>query len=354
MKIWLEALTGKQSLLVHYIANKLESKGHEVLITTRPYSIDRSNSNLDRLGRDYTSIGKYGGALLKNKLIAGAKRIIDLTSLIDEQKPDLLISFPSPDAFRIAFGLGIKSIQINDSPHSIAPAKLTISLSNALVHSDAIEKSEFERWGVTRHFTFHGVDEVLWIKGFIPNESVFKELGIEKNKYLVVRCEESKAGYFQRLYPNFTPGDTIITQLVDDIEAQNLGIKIVAFPRYPEQEEQLLAKNVIIPNKSVDTLSLFYFAKGVVTGGGTMGREAALLGTPTLYTFPEELFVSKFVTELGFPLIHCPDQNNVLKEIIKLIKSPKMNERKRQLLINKLETPYNGLLKAMTDLGIDL
>lgn len=353
MKIWLEALTGKQSLLMHFLGNKLESDNHEIFLTTRPYSIDRSNSNLDRLGRKYTSIGKYGGAKLKNKLIEGSKRIIELTNLVDEFDPDLLISFPSPDAFRIAFGLGIKSIQLNDSPHSIAPGKLTITLSNALVHSDAIDKSEFAKLGVTKHYTFHGVDETLWIKNFNPDESIFSELGIEKNKYLVVRCEESKAGYFQRLYPEFTPGDTIITQMVDDLEAQNIDLKIVAFPRYPEQEEQLMARNVIIPKKSVDTLSLFYYAKGVITAGGTMGREAALLGTPTIYTFPKELVVSKFVSDLGFPLIHCPNQNLVLKEIIKLIKSPKMDEEKRQVLINKLETPYEGLRKAMNDFGND-
>ncbi|OLS23304.1 MAG: hypothetical protein HeimC2_27060 [Candidatus Heimdallarchaeota archaeon LC_2] len=354
MKIWLEALTGKQSLLMHHLGTKLEEEGHEIFITTRPYSIDRSNSNLDRLGRNYTSIGKYGGAKLMNKLIEGSKRIIELATLIDKLKPELLISFPSPDAFRTAFGLGIKSIQINDSPHSIAPGKLTISLSNALVYSDAIDSSEFEKLGKTKHFTFHGVDEVLWIKNFIPNEAVLNKLGIEKNRYLVVRCEESKAGYFQRLYPEFTPGDTIVTQIVDDLETQNIDLKIVAFPRYPEQEEQLIAKNVIIPSRSVDTLSLFYFAKAVITGGGTMGREAALLGTPTLYTFPLELPVSYFVSNLGFPLIHCPNHNKILEEIIKLIKSPKMDEEKRQVLIDQIETPYIGLQKAISDLGNDL
>lgn len=354
MKIWLEALTGKQSMLMYNLAKEFDSAGHETLITTRPYSIDRSNSNLDRLKREYVSLGTYGGATLEGKLRASSERILDLVPLISKYKPDLLVAFPSPDAFRTAYGLGIKSIQINDSPHSHAPGKLTISLADALVHSQAIDSAEFSKLGVTKFYKFNGVDEIQWIKDFIAKFSNIADLGIEKHKYIVVRCEESKAGYFQRMYPNFTPGDTIVTSLVDALAEQNSELKVVAFPRYPEQEAQLLSRDVIIPETSVDTLTLYYYAEAVMTGGGTMGREAALLGTPTMYTFPLELFVSTFVQNLGFPLIHCPDHDAILKEMIKLINSPKMDEKKRQLLINKLETPYDALSNAMTDLGFKI
>ncbi|MFV2014424.1 MAG: DUF354 domain-containing protein, partial [Candidatus Heimdallarchaeota archaeon] len=338
----------------HHLANAFESAGHETLITTRPYSIDRANSNLDRLGRNYTSLGKYGGASLEGKILASSERILELVPLISEYKPDLLLAFPSPDAFRTAFGLGIKSIQINDSPHSHAPGKLTISLANALVHSEAIESDQFSRLGVTNFYQFNGVDEILWIKGFKPAFQDISNLGLDKGNYIVVRCEESKAGYFQRMYPNFTPGGTIVTSLVDELLEQYPDLQIVAFPRYPEQEKQLLTRNVIIPDRSIDTLTLYYYAKAVMTGGGTMGREAALLGTPTMYTFPQELFVSKFVTSLGFPLKHCPDHSTILKEMINLINTPKMDEKKRQLLISQLETPYDALTRAIADLGLNL
>lgn len=354
MKIWFEALTGKQSLLMHHLAKAFESEGHETLITTRPYSIDRANSNLDRLERKYVSFGKYGGASLEGKLMASSERILELTPLISKYNPDLLVAFPSPDAFRTAFGLGITSIQINDSPHSHAPGKLTISLADALIHSQAINSEEFAKLGVTNFYQFNGVDEILWIKNFEPKFQRIEHLGIAKENYIVVRCEESKAGYFQRMYPDFTPGDTIVTALVDALADEYPDLLIVAFPRYPEQEKQLSSRNVIIPDKSVDTLTLYYYAKAVMTAGGTMGRESAMLGTPTMYTFPQELFVSKFITSLGFPLLHCPNHDNILKELINLINSPKMDQKKRQLLINQLETPYDALTRAMIDLGIKI
>ena len=116
--------------------------------------------------------------------------------------------------------------------------------------------------------------------------------------------------------------------LIEIIEFQRRfpNIKVITFPRYPEQEEQFGNLDVIIPDESVDTMSLLFYAKIAMTGGGTMGREAALLGTPTLYSFPLVLDVSAYIQELGFPLYHCPDNSKVPDQLFDLMKIPKMDE----------------------------
>ncbi len=48
-------------------------------------------------------------------------------------------------------------------------------------------------------------------------------------------------------------------------------------------------RGVVIPATPVDGPSLVYAADLVVSAGGTMNREAALLGTPTWTTFAGEL-----------------------------------------------------------------
>ena len=107
--------------------------------------------------------------------------------------------------------------------------------------------------------------------------------------------------------------------------------------------------DVVIPEKSVDTLSLFAYSKAAMTGGGTMGRESALLGTPTVYSFPLELAVSKFIADKGFPLFHTPNPNELSKVIIKLVNTPKMDESIRMDLLNKMETPFEGIQRAVKD-----
>ncbi len=314
-------------------------------MTARNY--DYTETNLQRLGRDYVSVGRYGGATLRDKLVEGSQRIISLVDIVTTFNPDVLISFPSPDAFRTAFGLGIPSIQINDTPHATAVGKLTISLANALVHPEAVKSSEFQKNGVSHFFPYSGVDETLWIKDFEEKLSVLDSLQLEKGNYIVARCEESKAAYFQRLYPSITPGYTTLIDIITKMKESHPNIDIVAFPRYKEQKEILADAEVIIPKKSVDTLSLFSNAKVVMTAGGTMGRESALLGTPTLYSFPLELAVNSYLYKKGFPLIHCPNHNDVPKQLVKLINTSRLNELVRIQLVDEMETPFDGIQRAL-------
>ncbi|MHA2253422.1 MAG: DUF354 domain-containing protein, partial [Candidatus Kariarchaeaceae archaeon] len=309
MKIWFEALTGKQAILFHHLALEFEKMGHEVLLTARRY--DYTEGNLTRLGRTFVSVGEFGGASLKSKLLAGSKRITELAEVIDNYDPDLLIAFPSPDAFRTSFGLGIPSIQLNDTPHAKSVAKLTISLANAVIHPEAIKSSEFSRYGVSNFYPYAGIDEIQWIRSFSPDPTVLDQLDLHEGGYIVARCEESKAAYFQKIYPSVKPGSTTLIDVVNKLRSRMKDLDIVAFPRYPEQEEILSKLDLIIPEKSIDTLSLYAFAKAGMTAGGTMGRESALLGTPTLYSFPLELAVSTYISARNFPLVHCPNHLDV-------------------------------------------
>ena len=72
-------------------------------------------------------------------------------------------------------------------------------------------------------------------------------------------------------------------------------------PRTPEQAPEFRgAPGVIIPAKPVDGPSLVYAADLVVSAGGTMNREAALLGVPTWTTFAGELGgVDRMLIETG-------------------------------------------------------
>jgi len=349
MKIWFEALTGKQALLFHYLGEKLEERGNSVLFTARNY--DYVLGNLKRLGRSVHSFGKYGGASLYQKLISGSERIIKLAELINGIKPDLLISFSSPDATRVAFGLGIKTILLNDTPHATAAARLTMALSSALVHPEAIDSSVFQSFGAQKFFPFDGVDETLWTSKSNFDNTVLEQLSLSKDDYIVVRCEESKAAYFQDMYPGIEPGSTIIPEILHKLREEAIDLPIVAFPRYEEQTRELQKlEGVIVPDTSVDTMALLHKSKVNMTGGGTMGREGALLGTPTIYSFPRQLEVSTYVMEKGFPLVHCPNHLEVTESIIESLSKKRLEEGRRKEMISMMETPYDGITRALDNL----
>ena len=89
--------------------------------------------------------------------------------------------------------------------------------------------------------------------------------------------------------------DDVLARLLDS-DAQ-----VVLLPRTPEQAASFAgAAGVIIPERPVDGPSLVWVADAVISAGGTMNREAAVLGVPTWTTFAGELgAVDRWLIEQG-------------------------------------------------------
>src|SRR3712207_5313516 len=104
----------------------LKRQNIDILCTSRKY---REANELSKLkGLDLLLVGSHGGANLYNKLYQSTSRIVELSKIINNFAPDLVISFSSPEASRVSFGLGITHLGFNDSPHAEAVARLTIPL----------------------------------------------------------------------------------------------------------------------------------------------------------------------------------------------------------------------------------
>ena len=130
MKIWIDILTPKQLLFSEPIVERLEKK-HDILCTSREYHEVSKLSKIRHFKLIF--VGKHGGKDKKSKLKASIERIEKLSNRIKKFEPDLVISFGSPEAARISFGLGIKHIMFCDSPHANAVMKLTLPLIQKLL-----------------------------------------------------------------------------------------------------------------------------------------------------------------------------------------------------------------------------
>ena len=129
------------------IIEKLGQK-HKILCTSREYN---EVSKLAKI-RDFDLIfvGKHGGADKESKLRASIDRIEKLSKKIKRFEPDIVISFGSPEAARISFGLGIKHVMFCDSPHANAVMKLTLPLIQKLLIPSVIPKEEFSKFGINQ------------------------------------------------------------------------------------------------------------------------------------------------------------------------------------------------------------
>ncbi len=106
----------------------------------------------------------------------------------------------------------------------------------------------------------------------------------------------------------------------------------------------------MLPVNSVGTLSLLWHSRLLVTGGGTLSREAALLGVPAITFFPRLLEVNEFLSKLGFPVHWVSNPDRIRELALKLFDQPRIDTSD---LICQLESPEIGLERALKRIGFN-
>ena len=342
MKIWFDILTPKQYLFFGYFIQKLR-KQHKIVSTSRKY---QQVNGIRKFGSiNPIIVGKHGGKNNVNKLLASLDRTKLLTNKIEKLNPDLLISFCSPEASRVAFGLGIPHIAFSDSPHAEAVMRLSLPYATKLLTPWIIPKSDFEGFGINRKniISYKAIDAGIIIKNYQKN----KQKKINAKKIIVIRPEESEAAYITKKSKTVK----IIRKIVNKFPEEQ---KIV-LSRYKEQTENLrkiFGSDICLFSKPVNGKELLNNTDCFIGSGGTMTAEAGLLGIPTisLNTIPnriEDFLVKKRI------IVRSENPEKISKEVyqslnnLQIIKKRKENAKK---IVTTFEDPYQVLLKTMRTL----
>ena len=281
MRVWYDACTGKHMQYGVALAKRLRKLNHEVILTTREHPDTLALAKA--LGEAPIVVGKYNPSSLYTRLEESANRVLQFSAMFRDCLPDVAVSSPSVELCRVAFGLGVPTVLTADTPHATAVNKLTIPLASTLVVSEAIPRSFFKKYGAQRIVQFRGVDEVGWIRDAPSEKPSFKK------PLIVVRQMETKASY--------TVGKADLTTKLARRLA-SLGT-VVFLPRYQKAE----IEGLTVMKDFVDSASLTAQADLVVSAGGTISREAALQGVPSIVMSDiGRTYVNKYLSEKGFPL----------------------------------------------------
>jgi len=324
MKIWYDACTGKHVRYGASIAKRLRHLGHEVILTTRKHPDTLKLAKI--LNKEFIPIGEYDPTTLFTRLEASARRILKLSKMFKNNIPDVAISHQSVELCRVAFGLNIPIILTADTPYATAVNKLTIPFANTIVISEAIPKHLFKIYGTPKIFQFKGVDEVAWIKDFKPSKS--SEF---KKPLIVVRQMETKAVYALRK-PDVTK--KIAQKLT------SLG-NVLFIARYDKSEKE----GLMAIKEFVDSASLVADVDLVVSVGGTIAREAALQGVPSIVISEfGRTYVNSYLSKNGFPLfiVGASDVLSVAKKHL----GEKWDVKEK---LAKLENPVDIIEKLVTE-----
>jgi len=340
LKIWIDILTPKQLLFSEPIVERLGKK-HDLLCTSREYEEVSKLSKIRHF--DLIFVGKHGGGDKKNKLKASIERTEKLSKKIKRFEPELVISFGSPEAARISFGLGIKHIMFCDSPHANAVMRLTIPLIQKLLIPYVIPKKEFSKYGINEKniVQYKAIDAVVTMQRKI-NEKTVSPFKNNNKKNILIRMEEEEASYISKSN-KIIP---IIQKIANDYKDEN----IVVLGRYTKQIvnlQKIIGSKVKIVKMSFDGKYLLNNTDIFIGSGGTMTAESALMGVPTISYNAVPNIVENFLVKKH--LVKRETNPNKISNYIK--KSFELNNNQEQKrakkIVKQMEDPIEKLIKII-------
>jgi hypothetical protein len=153
-----------------------------------------------------------------------------------------------------------------------------------------------------RAMKYPGLKENAYIARFGPDPATRSRLGVaEQDLMITVRPPASEAHYHN-------PKSDDLFRAVIDLLGQKTGVRMVVLPRYEPQAasirntwpELINSGAIIIPDQVVNGLNLLWYSDLVISGGGTMNREAAALGVPVYSVFRGKIgAVDRYLARTG-------------------------------------------------------
>jgi uncharacterized protein len=288
MRVWIDLTNSPHVLVMRPLIAAMRADGHEVEVTARDFA--QTLELCERLGIDHTAIGRHAGERLGAKAVGLASRSLALARWARGRRFDVALGHASNDVMVAAALLRIPSATAFDYEWATVQHNVNCRLARAVVIPDAIPTERLDRYGARGKVRqYPGLKEEYYLADFDPDTAVLDELVLDPAKPIaVVRTPPDASLYHRHESPVFP---RVLERLRDRAQT-------VVLPRTPRQREEIAAiaaapstggGRLIVPERAIDAQSLIAHADLVVSGGGTMNREAVALGTPVFTSFEGRL-----------------------------------------------------------------
>jgi predicted glycosyltransferase len=185
-----------------------------------------------------------------------------------------------------------------------------------------------------RIVTYDGFKEDVYIADYVPDEKFPKK--VQSQDYVIVRPEALDSSYVGR-------SRSLVPELLQQLGKE--GIPVVFLPRERGDDDLSKGFETQIPRTPLNGLDLCYFSRAVLTGSGTMAREAACMGVPAVSFFPGKrlLSVDRKLVEEG-RMIHSRNA----QEIVQYVQSS--HARKRGPNLARSRVVQGSVMKTVKSL----
>lgn len=279
-RIWIDVDNSPHVPFFLPIIEELEKQGVELILTARnKYQV------CQLLDLFHLPCRVIGGDYGKNKLLkvlGNCLRALQLTPTAAKLRPDLALSHGSRAQVLICKALNIPTMVMHD---------YEFTTKTGFVEPDWIFMPDVVPDGVMTKKTqgvlkYPGLKEDVYVPRFRPDRSILSALAVPADHLVVtLRPPATEAHYH-------TPkSDELFAETLQFLDKPD--ITTITLPRSAKQSQILrrdwsnltASGRMVIPEAPLDGLNLIWFSDLVISGGGTMNREAAALGVPVYSIF---------------------------------------------------------------------
>ena len=280
MKIWFDADNGPHALIMKPLADHLVNQGHEVRFTAR----DRTSTCqlLDLFGLEYTVVGREYRSGLSGKVAGTLGRGWQLFRTMKSWHPDVSFGHSSRALPIASWLMGVPTLTMYD--YEWINSSLFNLFCSRILLPKAIGKTRVREAGIRANKVkfYNGLKEELYVAGRKLEPGDMQELGLKSEKVkILLRPPATTAHYHNPESEKLL--DRLLTILLPREDVQ-----IIVIPRTPDQLNLFptdRGAEIIVPQRVFDGPGMIAACDMVISGGGTMVREAAVLGVPAYSYF---------------------------------------------------------------------
>jgi uncharacterized protein len=273
--IWIDIDNLPHIPIFQPLIKELEEAGHKILLTVRDFAY--SVEKLEDSGMDFHVIGRHYGKATISKVAGTLLRARQLRRFLSDYSVDLAVSHSSRSAILAGWSLRIPTVAMFDYEHvstTLQEKFATHILVPELLLRDGTTLNS------RKYLGYPGYKEEIYLADFIPDVDFRQQLEVPPDSILaVLRPPATEAHYHN------PEAESIFQSILERLDTDGLFTLIT--PRSTAQAAEfhhLPREHFRVLARPVDGLNLISAADFVISGGGTMNREAALLGTP-VYSF---------------------------------------------------------------------
>lgn len=297
MKIWFDLTNSPHVHFFREMIEELKNEGHEILITSR----DAANTvDLMKLyGIEYHLIGGFYGKKISHKVMGNIKRVRELIKFIKDEHVDVGISQSSFTSAIAGYFAHVPTIYTNDNEHAwgnkvsfifakhiFIPEFIPVNkITNLLVHKKKVSQYPGVKEGI---YLWH-----KYLNSARPNASTLRTK-------IFYRPEP----YFAQYYRGKT---NVLDDSLVDLKSK---YEIIILPRDATQANHYNDSRfdgITVCEKPLTFDEIARECRLFIGAGGTMTREMAVIGIPTISVYQDELLdVDRYLIEQGL-MKHKPE-----------------------------------------------